>query len=287
MEISKIGILGAGMMGGGIAHQAAKCGLEVLLCDVEQSSLAGAVDRAAALMDKQISKGKMTEEDKTAVLARMKTTADLADFAAVDFVIEAIVEDLAAKKKAFQALDRICRPDVIIATNTSSIAVTALAAATSRPGNVAGMHFFNPAQVMKLVEIVRGLGTSDETVDRISKLAEALDKTAIVLKKDTPGFVVNRLLFVQFLEAIRMYEEGIASKEDIDMGAKLGLGHPMGPFELMDFGSLDLAVHVTDYLYNETKDARWNAPHALRSHVRAGRNGRKSGRGWYEYEDKG
>ena len=283
MEIKRIGVLGAGAMGGGIAHQAAKCGYEVLLCDVEQAYVDKAVERAAVLMDKQIAKGAITEEDKKNILGRIKTTVKIEDFSAADFVIEAIIEDLSVKTEAFKTLDRVCGPNVIITTNTSSMSVTTLASATSRADRVAGMHFFNPAQVMKLVEIVKGFATSDETLATVQKVASSLEKTSITAKKDTPGFIVNRLLFAQFLEAIRMYEEGVASKEDIDTGVKLGLNHPMGLFELMDFGSLDLMIPITEYFYSETRDPKWNAPHSLRSVVRAGRYGRKNGAGWYDY----
>ena len=284
MEVKKIGVLGAGTMGGGIAHHAASCGFEVVLCDVEQRFVDEAIERAAAIMDKRIAKGKLSEEDKTLTLKRIKTSTKMEDFSSVDFVIEAIIEDLKIKTEAIEKLDKICRPEVIIATNSSSMSVTSLASATSRPDRVAGMHFFNPPQVMKLVEIVRGYDTSDETVKCIEEVADALDKTTICAEKDTPGFIVNRLLFAQFLEAVRMYEEGVASKEDIDTGIKLGLNHPMGPFELMDYGSLDLAIQVTDYFFNETKDPKWTAPHALKSVVRAGRYGRKNGAGWYDYD---
>ena len=283
MEIKRIGVLGAGAMGGGIAHQAAKCGYEVLLCDVEQAYVDKAVERAAVLMDKQIAKGAITEEDKKNILGRIKTTVKIEDFSAADFVIEAIIEDLSVKTEAFKTLDRVCGPNVIITTNTSSMSVTTLASATSRADRVAGMHFFNPAQVMKLVEIVKGFATSDETLATVQKVASSLEKTSITAKKDTPGFIVNRLLFAQFLEAIRMYEEGVASKEDIDTGVELGLNHPMGLFELMDFGSLDLMIPITEYFYSETRDPKWNAPHSLRSVVRAGRYGRKNGAGWYDY----
>lgn len=284
MEVKKIGVLGAGTMGGGIAHLAASCGFEVILCDVEQRFVDGAIERATAIMDKRITKGKLSEEDKALTLKRIKTSTKMEDFSSADFVIEAIIEDLKIKTEAFEKLDKICRPEVIITTNSSSMSVTSLAAATSRPDRVAGMHFFNPPQVMKLVEIVKGYDTSDQTVKCIEEVADALDKTSICAEKDTPGFIVNRLLFAQFLEAVRMYEEGVASKEDIDTGIKLGLNHPMGPFELMDYGSLDLAIQVTDYFFNETKDPKWTAPHSLKAVVRAGRYGRKNGAGWYDYD---
>lgn len=284
MEIKKIGILGAGAMGGGIAHLAASSGFEVILCDVDQKYVDGAIGRAAKLMDRQIEKQKMSAEQKNEILGRMTTTTDMADFASVDFVIEAIIENLTIKKDALLKLDQICRPGVILATNTSSMSITEIAAATSRPDKVAGMHFFNPAQVMKLVEIVRGYCSSDETINTIRELAVAFGKTTIESKKDTPGFIVNRLLFAQFLEAARMVEEGVATKEDIDIGVTMGLNHPMGLFQLMDFGSLDLAIQVSEYFFNETHDSKWTAPHTLKALVKAGRIGKKSGAGWYDYE---
>lgn len=285
MPVHKIGIIGAGAMGGGIAHLAALKGFEVLLCDVEQRFVEGAIKRAAALMEKNIEKGKMTAAEKEAVLSRITTTTNMEDFAAVDFVIEAIIEDLAVKKNVFAGLDKICRPEVIIATNTSSMSVTAIAAATSRPDKVVGMHFFNPPQVMRLVEVVRGYNTSEETVRVVAEVAQAMGKTTVESKKDTPGFIVNRILFAQFLEAIRMVEEGVATPQDIDTAVTLGLNYPMGPFQLMDnVGGLDLAIQVAEYFYNETKDAKWNPPHSLKSLVRAGRLGKKAGAGWYKYE---
>ncbi|MDC7240957.1 MAG: 3-hydroxyacyl-CoA dehydrogenase family protein, partial [Spirochaetales bacterium] len=284
MDIKTIGVVGAGAMGGGIAHQAAKCGLNVILCDVKQEFVDGAVDRASKLMDRQITRGKITEDEKTAILSRMKTTTDMKDMAAADFVVEAIIEDLKIKQDVFKALDEICRQEVILATNTSSMSVTSIASATGRADRVVGMHFFNPVQVMKLVEIIKGYGSSEETLETVKQVSEALGKTCIVAEKDTPGFVVNRLLFALFSESMKMVEEGIATPEDIDTGIKLGLGHPMGPFQLMDeIGGLDLASSVLNYFYKETGDAKWAVPHNMKSLIRAGRVGKKAGAGWYEY----
>ncbi len=284
MEIKTIGVLGAGAMGGGIAHQAAMCGFNVILCDIDQKFVDGAVERAAKLMDRKIEKGKMTEDEKKDVLGRMTTSIDKKDFAKADFIIEAIIEDLEIKRSAFKELDEICREDVILATNSSSMSVTTIAAATKRADKVIGMHFFNPPQVMKLVEIIKGYATSDETLESVKKLSEALGKVSIVAQKDTPGFVVNRLLFALFTEAMRMVDEGVACPEDIDTGLKLGLGHPMGPFQLMDeIGGLDLATSVLTYFYEETKDSKWAIPHNMKSLVRAGRLGKKTGAGWYDY----
>jgi len=285
MAIKTIGVLGAGAMGGGIAHVAAMKGFNVIICDIEQRFVDGAIERATKFMDKSIAKGKMTAEEKEAVLGRMKTTTSQEDFASVDFVVEAIIENLKIKTEAFANLDRICRPDVILATNSSSMSVTQIAAATKRPDKVIGMHFFNPAQIMRLVEIIKGYSTSDETLEIVKQLGIDLGKSPIVSKKDTPGFIVNRLLFAQFLEALQMVEEGVATPQDIDTGVKLGLNYPMGPFEMMDnIGGIDLTIAVMDYFYEETKDKRWAAPHAIKSLARAGRLGRKVGAGFYDYE---
>lgn len=283
MTIKRIGVMGAGMMGGGIAHVAAMSGYEVILCDIEQRFVEGAVKRAADLMDKNIAKQKMTVEDKNAILKRITTTTNIEDFTDVDFVLEAIIEDLEVKKKLFAQLDTICKADTVFATNTSSMSITALAAATSRPEKFVGMHFFNPAQVMKLVEVIRGYKTSDETMQIVIAIAKAMGKSTVECKKDTPGFIVNRILFAQFFEAARMLEEGVATVQDIDTAVTLGLNYPMGPFTLMDFGGIDLGIQVGDYFYNETKDSKWNPPHTLKALVKAGRTGKKAGAGWYDY----
>jgi 3-hydroxybutyryl-CoA dehydrogenase len=284
MTIKKIGILGAGSMGGGIAHLAAMKGFEIVLCDVEQRFVDGAIERATALMNKSIEKQKMTVEEKEATLARITATTNMNDFTDVDFVIEAIIEDLELKKNAFAQIDKICRPEVIIATNTSSMSITIIASATSRPEKVCGMHFFNPAQVMRLVEVIRGYSTNDETVKIASELAQAMGKTTVEVKKDTPGFIVNRVMMPQFLEAIRIVEEGIATPQDIDTAVTLGLNYPMGPFTLMDFTGVDISMFVADYFFNESKDAKWNPPQTVKALVRAGRLGRKTGAGWYDYK---
>lgn len=283
MTIKRIGVIGAGMMGGGIAHVAAMSGYEVILCDIEQRFVEGAVKRAADLMDKHIAKQKMTVEDKNAILKRIITTTNIEDFTDVDFVLEAIIEDLEIKKKLFAQLDTICKADTVFATNTSSMSITALAAATSRPEKFVGMHFFNPAQIMKLVEVIRGYKTSDETMQIVIGIAKAMGKSTVECKKDTPGFIVNRILFAQFFEAARMLEEGVATVQDIDTAVTLGLNYPMGPFTLMDFGGIDLGIQVGDYFYNETKDSKWNPPHTLKALVKAGRTGKKAGAGWYDY----
>lgn len=283
MSIQKVGVLGAGSMGGGIAHLAAVKGLQVVLCDVEQRFLDGAVKRITGFLDKNVEKQKITLEEKEAVLSRITTTTNMEDFASVPLVIEAIFEDLNVKKTAFEKLDKICGPETVLASNTSSMSITTLANATSRPDRVVGMHFFNPPLVMKLVEVIRGYYTSDETVSIVSDASKAMGKTPVEVKKDTPGFIVNRIMMPQFLEAIRIAEEGIASIEDIDTAVKLGLNYPMGPFELMDFTGVEISLHVSDYFVDEYKDMKWNAPQLLKNLVRAGRLGKKTNAGWYDY----
>ncbi|MDP4126976.1 MAG: 3-hydroxyacyl-CoA dehydrogenase family protein [Bacillota bacterium] len=283
MTIKKIGVLGAGSMGGGIAHLAAAKGFEVVLCDVEQRFVEGAVKRIAGFMDKSIAKQKMTVEEKEATLKRITITTNMEDFASVELVIEAIFEDLEIKKSAFEKLDKICGPETIFGSNTSSMSITALAAATTRPDKVVGLHFFNPPLIMRLVEVIRGYYTSDETVKLASEVSLGMGKTPVVVKKDTPGFIVNRIMMPQFLEAIRIVEEGIATPEDIDTAVKLGLNYPMGPFELMDFTGVEISVHVADYLFNESKDMKWNSPEPIKALVRAGRLGKKTGAGWFDY----
>ncbi|WP_042338365.1 3-hydroxyacyl-CoA dehydrogenase family protein [Desulfosporosinus youngiae] len=284
MSIKKIGVLGAGSMGGGIAHLAAARGFEVVLCDVEQRFVEGAVKRIAGFMDKSVVKQKMTVDEKEAALKRITITTNMEDFASVDLVIEAIFEDLEIKKSAFEKLDKICEPHTIFGSNTSSMSITALAAATNRPDKVVGLHFFNPPLIMRLVEVIRGYYTSDETVKLASEVSQGMGKTPVVVQKDTPGFIVNRIMMPQFLEAIRIVEEGIATPADIDTAVKLGLNYPMGPFELMDFTGVEISVHVADYLFNESRDRKWNAPEPLKALVRAGRLGKKTGAGWYDYK---
>jgi len=283
MEILKVGVMGAGAMGGGIAQLAAQAGYQVILNDLEISFVDKALKRIDDFLNKSIEKGKMTQDQKDQVLSRFVKSTNLEDFNDVDLVIEAIIEDLEIKKKAFAQLDSICKPEAYLASNTSSMPITILANATKRPERVAGMHFFNPAPIMKLVEVIRGYYTSDETVKAISEVAHKMGKITVEVKKDSPGFIVNRLMMAQYLEAIRLLEEGVATIEDIDKAVKLGLNHPMGAFELQDFGGLDIGYYVAQYFYEEFKDMRWNPPQALKALIRAGRLGRKTGAGWYDY----
>lgn len=283
MNNFKIGVVGSGTMGGGIAHLAALSGFQVIVCDIEQNFLDNALQRMQSFMDKSIAKGRMTAEEKEAVLGRVTCATNLEEMKEVDIVIEAIIEDLEAKKELFTQLDRIVPENTILATNTSSMSITVIAEATNRQERVAGLHFFNPPQIMKLVEVVRGYKTSDDTVQKLMELSRQLGKEPIEVKKDTPGFIVNRVMIPQFIEAIRLVEEGVASYEDVDKAVKLGLNYPMGPFELQDFAGVDIGLLVMDYFYEEFKDDRFAAPMSIRQIVRAGRLGKKTGAGFYDY----
>lgn len=283
MEIAKIGVLGSGAMGGGIAQIAAQAGYRVVLHDLEMAFVEKAIGRIEVFLDKSIEKGKLTRETKDEVLGRIIKSDDLHDLADVDLAIEAIIEDLELKKKVFGQLESICKAETYFATNTSSMSITALAGATQRPEKFVGMHFFNPPPLMRLVEIIRGYYTGDETVRVASAVAAKMGKAAVVVKRDSPGFIVNRIMMAQFMEAIRLLEEGVATMEDIDAAVKLGLNYPMGPFELQDFGGVDIGYYVAESFYEEFKDVRWNPPQALKALIRAGRLGRKTGAGWYDY----
>lgn len=219
-------------------------------------------------------------------IARITTTTDLKDFKDVDFVVEAVIERMDIKQSVFKELEGIVREDVILSTNTSSLSITEIASALKNPSRFAGMHFFNPAQVMKLCEIIYGLETSDETIAIVKELAESIRKEVVIVKKDVPGFIVNRIMIPQFIEAIKVLEEGIASKEDIDKAMRYGLNHPMGAFELQDYAGVDIGYHVMNYFEKEFGDNRWTPPTLLKNMIRAGRNGKKSGKGFYDYDKK-
>lgn len=284
MTIRTVGIVGAGAMGSGIANLAALSQYNVMLVDVEQRFLDNGLTRINKFMEKSVQKGKITEEQKAATLARIKTTTQISDLKETDIVIEAVIENLEVKKEVFQKLDEILPEDVIIATNTSSMSITEIASATKRPELVAGMHFFNPAQLMKLVEVVKGFHTNDETVERLKAFSESLGKVPVVVKKDTPGFIVNRIMVPQFIEAIKLLEEGVASPEDIDKAVTLGLNYPMGPFTLQDYAGVDIGYYVMEYMADEFNDTRFAPPMLLKQMVRAGTVGKKSGAGFYHYD---
>jgi len=284
MDIKTVGVLGAGSMGNGIAQVAAQAGYQVVMRDIEDRFVENGLKVIDKFLTKSLEKGKMTEEQKKAILGRIKGTTRMEDLMEVDFVIEAVFEDLELKKSVFKQLDELTRSHVILTTNTSSMSITEIAMATKRPEKVAGMHFFNPAPLMRLVEVIRAYHTNDETTRMVMDMARKMGKEPVEVKKDTPGFIVNRLLIPHFLEAIKMYEEGVATIEDIDKAVKLGLNYPMGPFELMDLTGVDIALHVSEYLYKElNKESKWSAPTLLRSMIRAGKLGRKTGGGWYKY----
>ncbi|GAD14236.1 3-hydroxybutyryl-CoA dehydrogenase [Geobacillus kaustophilus GBlys] len=272
-------------MGSGIANLAALSGFDVILVDIDERMLQKARSRMEAFMDKSVAKGKLTAEQKHEVLERVKGSTSLQEMRQADVIIEAVIENMEVKKEVFSQLDNIAPEYAILATNTSSMSITEIASATNRPSQVVGMHFFNPPQLMKLVEVVRGYKTSDETVEQAKELARKLNKEPVEVKKDSPGFIVNRIMIPQFIEAIRLVEEGVASMEDIDKAVTLGLNYPMGPFTLQDFAGVDIGLHVMDYFYQEFKDDRFAAPLLLRQLVRAGRLGRKTGAGFYDYDD--
>jgi len=283
MEIKKVGVLGAGAMGGGIALVAAQAGYDVVLSDVDLAFVDKALGWMGNFLNKSVEKGKITAEQKDVILGRIVRSTGVDEFNDVDLVIEAIIEDLQVKKDSFYKLDQVCKPEALLTTNTSSMSITQIAASTKRPAQVAGLHFFNPAPIMRLVEIIRGYSTSDDTVKTLNDVTVKFGKTPVVVKKDSPGFVVNRVMMAQFIEAIKLVEEGVATPADIDTAVKLGLNYPMGPFELMDFAGVDIGFHVANYFCDEFKDIRWNPPLALKELIRAGRLGRKTGAGWYNY----
>lgn len=281
-DVRTVGVVGCGLMGSGIAEICARAGFQVIVREVDETLLQKGLDRIRASMAKAVERGKLSAAEMEAAWGRIRGTLRMEDFADCDLVIEAVVEEMGTKKQVFAALDRICPPHAVLASNTSSLSITALGSATRRPEKVVGLHFFNPAPVMPLLEIVVGLQTAEETVALGRALGERLNKT-VVLSKDRPGFIVNRLLIPYLLDAIRLLEEGVATMEDIDTAMRLGLNHPMGPFTLMDFVGLDTLLFIADAMFEELKDPRYAAPPLLRRMVAAGWLGRKSGRGFYTY----
>lgn len=279
--MQEIGVIGSGLMGSGIAQVAAQSGLNVLLTDQQTDALQGAVSDIKKRLLRAHERGRL-EEEVDVILARIQTTTELNDFARLGVVIEAISEQEPLKCALFSQLDSICPPTTVLASNTSSISITNIAAATQQPERVVGMHFFNPVPVMQLVEVIRGVATSDEALATVTELGKQLGKT-VVQAKDTPGFVVNRILVPLLVEAIFAFEEGIATREDIDNAVKLGLGHPMGPLTLVDLVGLDTLLSICEVYYREFGDSKYRPPVLLRRYVAAGWLGRKSGKGFYEY----
>jgi len=282
MRIETLGVIGAGQMGNGIAQVAATAGLNVIMSDIKIEFAEKGLANITKLLDKGVDKGKVTADEKEAILGRIKITADLKDMEQADFVVEAATENEALKIQIFKDLDEICEPGVILSTNTSSIPIGRIAAQTSRPEKVIGMHFMNPVPVMKLVEVIRGIATSDETFDITWKLSEKFGKTP-ALANDFPGFIANRILLPMINEAVFALYHGVGQREDIDTVMKLGMNHPMGPLALADLIGLDTCLAIMETLYEGFKDSKYRPCPLLRKYVEAGWLGRKTGRGFYEY----
>ena len=282
MMIERMAVVGAGQMGSGIAQVAAQAGIEVLLADAAPELAKKGAERIGAALAKLVEKGKMSAGDRTALLARIRPVESLEECARAQLLVEAILEDEEAKKGLFRKADALLAPEAILASNTSSISITKLAAATRRPERFIGMHFMNPPPVMQLIEIIRGLQTSDATYLTAMELARRFGKTTVT-SKDRPGFVVNRILIPLLNEACFALDEGLASAEDIDTGVKLGLNHPMGPLTLADFVGLDTCLFIAEVLHRELGDDKYRPAPILRQYVAAGWLGRKTGRGFYSY----
>ena len=282
MAINKIMVLGAGTMGMGIAQVFAEAGKTVIVRDIAEEFNKRGEGVVTKNMEMKVAKGKITEDEKNAVLGRISFTLELADAKDCDLVVEAAIEVLDIKKSIFKELDEICKPETILASNTSSISITAIAAATKRPEKVLGMHFFNPAPAMKLVEVIRGARTNDETFKAVYDCAAEVGKSPVEVG-EAPGFVVNRILFPMINEAIMVLENGIASKEDIDTGMRFGANHPMGPLALADLVGLDICLAIMETIFTETGDSKYRPALTMKKMVRAGLLGRKTGEGFYKY----
>ncbi|HEV2065062.1 MAG TPA: 3-hydroxybutyryl-CoA dehydrogenase [Thermoanaerobaculia bacterium] len=282
MTLHKVGVLGAGLMGAGIAEVAARAGYTTVVREVSEDLAGKGLARIDSSLAKAVEKGKLSAADRDAAKGRLTTTTRLADLADCDILIEAIVENLDVKKETYRELDALCQARTIFCSNTSSLTITEMSAATRRPDRFAGLHFFNPVPVMKLVEVVRTIATSEETAAAVYAFAQSLGKEPI-RTHDNSGFIVNRLLVPYLLDAVRALEEGVGTKEDIDKGMELGCGHPMGPLKLLDFVGLDTTYAIAEIMYLEYREKRFAPPPLLKRMVLAGRYGKKSGRGFYEY----
>jgi 3-hydroxybutyryl-CoA dehydrogenase len=285
MNIKKVGVLGCGLMGSGIAEVAAKAGFDTVVREVSQDLVDKGLSRIQGSLGKAVEKGKLDAAKRDETLGRLRGAVDLGDLADCDLVIEAIVENLDEKRKTFSALDQAVKPGAIFASNTSSLTITQMAMFTNRPERFVGLHFFNPVPVMKLVEVVRTLITSDETFETASEFVRTVGKEPIACR-DNSGFIVNRLLVPYLLDAIRALEEGVGSVEDIDKGMQLGCGYPMGPFTLLDFVGLDTTYYIANIMFEEYHEKRFAPPPLLKQMVLAGRLGKKSGRGFYDHSKK-
>ena len=283
MEIKKVGVLGCGTMGAGITQVCAQSGYEVVVSEMNDELLSKGLASLNSFLSKSVEKGRLSQQDKDTILSHIKDTTNTQDFSDCDLVIEVATENLDLKKKIFAELDKICPEHAILATNTSCLSIIDMATVTSRPDKVLGMHFFNPVPIMKLLEIVKTIAISDETLETAKDFGETLGKT-VVIAQDTPGFIVNRLLVPFMLNAIRMLDAGIATREDIDTSINLGLNHPMGPLTLADFVGLDTLHYIAVAMYDEFKDPQYASPPLLSKMVTAGWLGRKTGKGFYDYK---
>jgi 3-hydroxybutyryl-CoA dehydrogenase len=283
MEIRQVGVVGCGQMGGGIAQVSARSGYPVLVSEINEELLNKGLARINASLSKAVEREKITPEDKEATMSRIRGTTSIKDFGNCDLVIEAAIENLELKKKIFAELDSACPEHTILATNTSCLSIIEMAMATRRPGKVLGLHFFNPPPLMKLLEAVRTVATSEETLETGRKFGQSLGKT-VITAPDSPGFIVNRLMVPQVLNAIRMLEAGVATREDIDNGMMLGLNHPIGPLALADLIGLDTMYFVASAMYDKFKDPQFASPVLLEKMVTAGWLGRKTGKGFYDYK---
>jgi len=280
--LKQVGVVGCRLMGSGIVQVSAGAGIETIVREIDQPTLDKGLGRIRKFLEDGVAKGKVTAEAKDSTLAHIKGTTKLEDLAPCELVVEAVVENIAAKREVFATLDKALKPDAVLASNTSSLSITEIAATTTRPERVLGLHFFNPVPLMKLVEIIRALPTSEAAFSRARGFVEQIGKTAVVCK-DTPGFVVNRLLVPYLLDAVRLLESGLATREDIDNAMKLGCGYPMGPLTLLDFVGLDTTYYIANIMFEEFRQPHFAPPPLLKRMVLAGYMGRKSGRGFYEY----
>ncbi|MDX2814209.1 3-hydroxyacyl-CoA dehydrogenase family protein [Streptomyces sp. PA03-5A] len=279
----KLAVIGAGLMGSGIAQVSAQAGYEVVLRDITVEALARGKGGIEASYEKFVAKGKLTAQDAAAALARITTTTDLDAAADADIVVEAVFEKIEVKQEIFRALDKIAKADAVLASNTSAIPITKIAAVTERPESVVGTHFFSPVPLMQLCELVRGYKTGDATLARAKTFAEEIGKTTIVVNRDVAGFVTTRLIAALVVEATKLYESGVATAEDIDIACKLGFGHAMGPLATADLTGVDILLHAADNIYTESQDEKFAPPELMRRMVDAGALGRKSGEGFYRY----